>query len=176
MTTNAPQSKFKFAPTLESRSERLSSECETFAQKERSCGRAWSALGAYLSEILDDSAYPKITHEEALSLGGAAFAGDRAAVDVLVKSHLRLVVKIAREYESFGVQISDLVAEGNLGLLRAAELYNPKFGTRFLNYAAVWIRQRIQRAIAAQTRAVRIPFWRSQRLRKLARFQQELTA
>ncbi len=176
MTTNALQSKFEFSPTLEPRSGPLSSEYKTFVHKKRSCGRAWSALGAYLSEILDDSVYPKITHEEALSLGGAAFAGDRAAVDVLVTSHLRLVVKIAREYESFGVQTSDLVAEGNLGLLRAAELYNPKFGTRFLNYAALWIRQRMQRAIAAQTRAVRIPLWRSQRLRKLARSQQELTA
>jgi RNA polymerase sigma factor (sigma-70 family) len=72
--------------------------------------------------------------------------------------------------------LSDLIAEGNLGLLRAAELYNPKFGTRFLAYASVWIRQRIHRAITSQARVVRIPVWRSQRLRKLTRIQEEISA
>jgi len=93
-----------------------------------------------------------------------------------VRGHLRLVVKIARQYIGFGLAISDLVAEGNLGLLRAAEIYDPKFGTRFLTYATVWIRQRIHRAITAQARVVRIPVWRSQRLRKWCRVQEELSA
>jgi RNA polymerase primary sigma factor len=87
-----------------------------------------------------------------------------------------LVVKIAHQYAGFGLPLADLISEGNLGLLRAAELYNPKFGTRFLTYASVWIKQRIHRAITSQARAVRIPVWRSQRLRKLMRIQEEISS
>jgi len=136
----------------------------------------WGALDAYLRELRNDSLYPKLSHEDALALGSAAFAGDRTAIDFLVRGHLRLVVKIARQYIGFGLAICDLVAEGNLGLLRAAEIYNPKFGTRFLTYATVWIRQRIHRAITVQARVVRIPVWRSPRLRKWCRVQEELSA
>lgn len=133
----------------------------------------WSALDAYLKEVGE---HPVLTHEEALEIGRRACAGDPAAREALVKSHLRLVVKIAHQYGGFGLPMADLIAEGNLGLLRAAELYDPKFGTRFLAYASVWIRQRIHRAITSQARAVRIPVWRSQRLRKLARIQEEVSA
>jgi RNA polymerase primary sigma factor len=133
----------------------------------------WSALSAYLADI---AKHPNLTHEESLALGAKACAGDQDARDTLTKSHLRLVVKIARQYAGFGMPLADLVSEGNLGLLRASELYNPKFGTRFLAYASVWIRQRIHRSITSQARAVRIPVWRSQRLRKLARIQEEVSA
>lgn len=133
----------------------------------------WSALSAYLADI---AKHPNLTHEQSLALGEKACTGDQEARDALIKSHLRLVVKIARQYAGFGLPLADLVSEGNLGLLRASELYNPKFGTRFLAYASVWIRQRIHRSITAQARAVRIPVWRSQRLRKLARIQEEVSA
>ncbi len=133
----------------------------------------WSALDAYLKEI---SQYPPLSHEDALELGRKACAGDVPSREALVKSHLRLVVKIANQYSGFGLPVADLIAEGNLGLLRASELYDPKFGTRFLAYASVWIRQRIHRAITSQARAVRIPVWRSQRLRKLARIQEEVSS
>jgi RNA polymerase primary sigma factor len=136
-------------------------------------GGEWSALNAYLADI---AKHPNLTHEEALDLGAKACAGDQEARDVLIKSHLRLVVKIARQYAGFGLPLADLISEGNLGLIRASELYNPKFGTRFLAYASVWIRQRIHRSITSQARAVRIPVWRSQRLRKLARIQEEVSA
>ncbi len=133
----------------------------------------WSALNAYLGDV---AKHPSLTHEESLALGAKACAGDQEARETLVKSHLRLVVKIAHQYGGFGLPLADLIAEGNLGLLRASELYNPKFGTRFLAYASVWIRQRIHRSITSQARAVRIPVWRSQRLRKLARIQEEVSA
>ena len=61
-------------------------------------------------------------------------------------TNLRLVVRIARHYAGFGLPLSDLISEGNLGLIRAAELYDPSFGTKFRTYASVWIRQRIHRA------------------------------
>lgn len=141
--------------------------------KDHTQGVEWSALNAYLADI---AKHPNLTHEQSLELGARACAGDQEARDTLVKSHLRLVVKIARQYAGFGLPLPDLISEGNLGLLRASELYNPKFGTRFLAYASVWIRQRIHRSITSQARAVRIPVWRSQRLRKLARIQEEVSA
>lgn len=117
-----------------------------------------------------------MTDEEAIETGAQACAGDVAAQEKLVKSNLRLVVRIAHHYAGFGMQLADLIAEGNLALIRAAELYNPKFGTKFTTYASVWVKQRIHRAITKQARAVRIPVWRSQRLRKLARLNDQLSA
>jgi RNA polymerase sigma factor (sigma-70 family) len=117
-----------------------------------------------------------MTDEEATSTGAKACQGDVDSQEALVKSHLRLVVRIAHHYAGFGLPLADLIAEGNLALIRAAELYNPKFGTKFTTYASVWIKQRIHRAITKQARAVRIPVWRSQRLRKLARLNDQLSA
>jgi RNA polymerase primary sigma factor len=133
----------------------------------------WSALDAYLSEVAQ---YPNLSEPEIVALGETACAGNVDAQERLIKCHLRLVVKISHQYAGFGLPLADLISEGNLGLIRAAELYNPKFGTRFLTYASVWIKQRIHRAITSQARAVRIPVWRSQRLRKLVRIHEELSS
>jgi RNA polymerase primary sigma factor len=133
----------------------------------------WSALDAYLRDL---AALPTLTEDEAAALGARAAAGDVAAQEQLVKAHLRMVVRIAHHYAGFGLPLSDLIAEGNLGLIRAAELFDPKFGAKFTTYASIWIKQRIHRAITSQARAVRIPVWRSQRLRKLARLNDELLA
>lgn len=140
----------------------------TFAQR-----GDWSALDAYLREV---SQMPTMSDEEAVKAGARACAGDVAAQEQLVNAHLRLVVRIAHHYAGFGLPLADLIAEGNIALIRAAELYNPKFGTKFTTYASVWVKQRIHRAITKQARAVRIPVWRSQRLRKLARLNDQLSA
>jgi len=133
----------------------------------------WSALDSYLRDV---SQLPTMTDEEASNMGGKACQGDVDSQEALVKAHLRLVVRIAHHYAGFGLPLADLIAEGNLALIRAAELYNPKFGTKFTTYASVWVKQRIHRAITKQARAVRIPVWRSQRLRKLARLNDQLSA
>ncbi len=133
----------------------------------------WSALDAYLGEV---SQLPTMTDEEAATVGAKAHGGDVDAQESLVKAHLRLVVRIAHHYAGFGLPLADLIAEGNIALIRAAELYNPAFGTKFTTYASVWVKQRIHRAITKQARAVRIPVWRSQRLRKLARLNDQLSA
>ena len=133
----------------------------------------WSALDAYLKDV---ASCPTLAETEIASLAERALKGELEAQEQLVRGHLRLVVKIAHQYAGFGLPLADLISEGNLGLLRAAELYNPKFGTRFLTYASVWIKQRIHRAITSQARAVRIPVWRSQRLRKLMRIQEEISS
>ena len=135
--------------------------------------RDWSALDAYLRDV---SQLPTMTDEEASKMGAKACQGDVDSQEALVKAHLRLVVRIAHHYAGFGLPLADLIAEGNLALIRAAELYNPKFGTKFTTYASVWVKQRIHRAITKQARAVRIPVWRSQRLRKLARLNDQLSA
>lgn len=133
----------------------------------------WSALNAYLGDVAH---MPIPSETEILALAEKACAGDVDSQEALVKGHLRLVVKIANQYAGFGLPLADLISEGNIGLIRAAELFNPKFGTRFLTYASVWIKQRIHRAITSQAKAVRIPVWRSQRLRKLMRIHDELAS
>lgn len=133
----------------------------------------WSALDSYLRDV---GQRPVYTDEEVMALGVRACKGDIDAQEQLVQSHLRLAVKIAHHYAGFGLPLADLVSEGNIGLIRAAELYNPKFGTKFSTYASVWIKQRMHRAITSQSRAVRIPVWRSQRLRKLTQLNDELSA
>ncbi|MGB8166802.1 MAG: RNA polymerase sigma factor RpoD/SigA [Chthoniobacteraceae bacterium] len=133
----------------------------------------WTALDAYLRDV---SSMPLLSEEEAVALGARASGGDVSAQEQLVKANLRLVVRIAHQYAGFGLPLADMISEGNIGLIRAAELYNPKFGTKFATYASVWIKQRIHRAITSQARAVRIPVWRSQRLRKLTRLNDELSA
>lgn len=133
----------------------------------------WNALDAYLRDV---SAEPALNDDETMAMGRRAATGDVAAQEQLVKTNLRLVVRISHQYAGFGLPLADIISEGNIGLIRAAELYNPKFGTKFTTYASVWIKQRIHRAITNQARAVRIPVWRSQRLRKLTRLNEELSA
>jgi RNA polymerase primary sigma factor len=133
----------------------------------------WSAMDLYLKDVYSQ---PALQDEESAAMGALACKGDLASQEKLIMTHLRLVVRIARHYAGFGLPLSDLISEGNIGLIRAAELYDPKFGTKFRTYASVWIRQRIHRAITKQARAVRIPVWRSQRLRKLSRLNDELSA
>ena len=133
----------------------------------------WSAFDAYLREI---NAIPPLTEEELAACTALSSRGDVAAQERLVRTHLRLVVSIAHQYSGYGLPLADIVAEGNIALIRAAELYDPKFGTKFTTYASVWIKQRIHRAITKLARAVRIPVWRSQRLRKVARLNEELSA
>lgn len=133
----------------------------------------WNSLSSYLREI---SAEPQLSEDELRTTTALAAGGDVAAQERLVRSHLRLVVTLARQYAGYGLPVADLVSEGNIGLIRAAQLYDPKFGTKFSTYAAVWIKQRIHRCITMQARSVRIPVWRSQRLRKVARLNDELSA
>jgi len=111
-------------------------------------------LGVYLKEI---SAIPLLTREEEADLARRARAGDDAAKARLVESNLRLVVQVARRYLNRGLPLPDLIEEGNLGLLRAVEKFDPERGLRFSTYGVWWIRQAIVRALANQARTIRIP-------------------
>ncbi len=108
----------------------------------------------YLNEI---GASPLLTAEEEVMYSRRAQKGDEAARKRMIESNLRLVVKISRRYLNRGLALLDLVEEGNLGLIRAVEKFDPERGFRFSTYATWWIRQTIERAIMNQTRTVRLP-------------------
>lgn len=112
------------------------------------------ATQMYLKEI---GFSPLLTAEEEIYFGRLAVKGDPAARKRMIESNLRLVVKIARHYYNRGIEFSDLIEEGNLGLLRAVEKFDPERGFRFSTYATWWIRQTIERAIMNQTRTIRLP-------------------
>jgi len=108
----------------------------------------------YLNEI---GASPLLTAEEEVMYSRQAQRGDESARKHMIESNLRLVVKIARRYMNRGLAFLDLIEEGNLGLIRAVEKFDPERGFRFSTYATWWIRQTIERAIMNQTRTIRLP-------------------
>ncbi|WP_419630844.1 sigma-70 family RNA polymerase sigma factor, partial [Thiolapillus sp.] len=112
------------------------------------------ATRLYLREI---GAARLLTAEEEVELARAIAAGDDKARKRMIESNLRLVVKIARRYLNRGLPLLDLIEEGNLGLIRAVEKFDPERGFRFSTYATWWIRQTIERAIMNQTRTIRLP-------------------
>src|SRR5687768_5079971 len=112
------------------------------------------ATQLYLKEI---GFSPLFTAEQEVHYGRLVLKGDEAARKKMIESNLRLVVKIARRYYNRGMEFSDLIEEGNLGLLRAVEKFDPERGFRFSTYATWWIRQTIERAIMNQTRTIRLP-------------------
>ncbi len=112
------------------------------------------ATQLYLNEI---GFSPLLTAEEEVYYSRRALKGDEASRQRMIESNLRLVVKIARRYINRGLTLLDLIEEGNLGLIRAVEKFDPERGFRFSTYATWWIRQTIERAIMNQTRTIRLP-------------------
>jgi RNA polymerase nonessential primary-like sigma factor len=125
----------------------------------------------YLNEI---GFSPLLNADEEHSLSKQYLAGDQDAKKHLIESNLRLVVNIARHYLTSGMDFLDLISEGNLGLIRAVEKFNPDLGYRFSTYATWWIHQFISRAIINQSRTVRIPVHVSQELRRYNQAAREL--
>jgi RNA polymerase sigma factor (sigma-70 family) len=121
-------------------------------QETRDTSRA--NLGLYLSEI---SRIPLLSRQEEGALARRARAGDEAAKARLTEANLRLVVQVARRYLNRGLPLPDLIEEGNLGLMRAVEKFEPERGTRFSTYATWWIRHAVVRALANQARMIRLP-------------------
>jgi RNA polymerase sigma factor (sigma-70 family) len=128
-------------------------------------------LAVYLREI---SRIPLLTREQEAELARRARAGDETAKSRFIESNLRLVVQIARRYLNRGLPLPDLIEEGNLGLLRAVEKFEPERGLRFSTYATWWIRQAIVRALANQARTIRVPVHVGLLLARYQREQQRL--
>lgn len=124
------------------------------------------SLDQYLKEI---SQYPLIDREEEARLARGIRAGDPEALEKLVRSNLRFVVSVAKKYQNQGVLLSDLINEGNLGLIRAAHRFDESKGIKFISYAVWWIRQAILQALAEQSRIVRVPLNRAGALHRIGR-------
>src|SRR5215207_1061909 len=117
-----------------------------------------------------------LTHQEEISLSKRARAGDQKARNELVKRNLRLVVSVAKRYRGKGLPFEDLIQEGNLGLVRAVEKFDPDRGLRFSTYVVWWIRQAVSRAVTDKGRAIRVPAHVGEKIRKMTRTSNELSA
>src|SRR3989338_2664606 len=124
------------------------------------------SLDQYLREI---SRYPLITREDEVTLAQRIKQGCPESLDKLVRSNLRFVVSVAKKYQNQGVTLSDLINEGNLGLIRAAHKFDETKGIKFISYAVWWIRQAILQALAEQSRIVRVPLNRAGALHRIGR-------
>lgn len=129
-------------------------------------------LQAYLREIGETSL---LTREEEIKLAKKIRRGDKAAKDLMTKANLRLVVKIANDYSNYGLPLLDLISEGNLGLIKAVERFDPRKGAKFSTYAAWWIKQSIRRALANQSKTIRLPVHLVDKIQKLRRINLQLT-
>lgn len=113
-----------------------------------------ASLEKYLQDI---SKEPLITTEEEVELAQRIHGGDEAAKDKLVRANLRFVVSVAKQYQNKGMSLTDLINEGNLGLIKAAERFDETRGFKFISFAVWWVRQSIQQALSEQSRIVRVP-------------------
>jgi RNA polymerase primary sigma factor len=140
--------------------------------------------GNYTDDISDDSVrmylreigkIPLLSNDEEMELAKRVLEGDRRAKDRMAEANMRLVVSIAKRYSGRGMDLLDLIQEGNTGLLRAVDKFNPEKGFKFSTYATWWIRQAITRAIADQARTIRIPVHMVETINKLMRTQRKMT-
>ena len=129
-------------------------------------------IPGYFDRIAKDKL---LTHQEEIDLSKRVKKGDKAARKRLIEKNLKLVVSIAKKSRGRGLSFEDLIQEGNIGLIRAVEKFDPDRGFRFSTYATWWIRQAVQRAVADKGRTIRVPVHMGDKMRKMARTYNELS-
>ena len=142
---------------------------DTSSQVDRK--KSFDSMKAYLQEI---GAVDRLTPEEEIEIGRRAAQGDPEAKEIMINANLRLVVAMARKFLNRGLSYQDLIQEGNIGLMRAVDKFDPDKGFRFSTYATWWIRQSLTRAIADQSRDIRIPVHTTEQIYKIKKIQREL--
>ncbi|MDE0861368.1 MAG: sigma-70 family RNA polymerase sigma factor [Akkermansiaceae bacterium] len=125
-----------------------------------------SSLRVYMREI---SKTELLTPKEEIELAARIKKGDKKAREHMIKANLRLVVKIAQDYSNYGLPLQDLISEGNIGLMKAVERFDPEKGGKLSTYAAWWIKQAIKRALANQSKTIRLPVHMGDKIAKLRR-------
>jgi RNA polymerase primary sigma factor len=153
------------------------SETGIDTETEKSIAKGWQDEGGLdsLQQFLNEARrYPLLTAAEEIELAKRIERGDMAAKDRMINSNLRLVVSIAKKYQGQGLTLGDLIQEGVIGLIRAAEKFDWRRGFKFSTYATLWIRQAIQRGLHNTSRTIRMPVHIAQRERKISRVEREL--
>jgi RNA polymerase primary sigma factor len=130
------------------------------------------ALALYLEDIKN---HPLLSRAEEAELARRIREGDQLALEKLVRSNLRFVVSVAKKYQNLGMTLPDLIAEGNVGLVRAAQKFDETKGVKFISYAVWWIRQAILKALAENSKTFRLPINRATTLNKISKKEAELT-
>ena len=136
-------------------------------------GAAVNAFGLYLREIGRETL---LTPEQEKELAARIKRGDKAARERMITANLRLVVKLATGYANLGLPLLDLISEGNIGLMKAVERFDPAKGGKLSTYAAWWIKQSIKRALANQSKTIRVPVHQIEKIAKIRRLNDRLTA
>src|ERR1044072_7024351 len=162
---------------LEAHGVELTDDCsraieeEVVYTNEQVASATTDSLQLFLNEA---GRYPLLTAAQEVELAKKIEAGDKAAKDLLVNSNLRLVVSIAKRYQGHGLTLLDLIQEGIIGLIRAAEKFDWRKGFKFSTYATWWIRQAVQRGVANKARTIRIPVHIVEREQKISRAERDL--
>ncbi|MGC6464431.1 MAG: sigma-70 family RNA polymerase sigma factor [Akkermansiaceae bacterium] len=131
-----------------------------------------SSLRIYMREI---SQTPLLTPQEEVELAAHIKKGDKEARTLMIKANLRLVVKIAQDYANYGLPLADLISEGNIGLMKAVERFDPAKGGKLSTYGSWWIKQSIKRALANQSKTIRLPVHMVDKIAKMRRISNMLT-
>lgn len=171
--TQSPPSKqeIEFSDLAQIRRDPVPASAEPIVPRERGTYDADTAFKLYLREIGE---VKLLSPEEEIELAARIKKGDKRAREQMIKANLRLVVKIAHDYEGFGLPLLDLVSEGNIGLMKAVERFDPTKGGKLSTYGAWWIKQSIKRALANQSKTIRLPVHLVDKISKMRRVSMKL--